>query len=156
VPNPDQLNTDGDALGNVCDPDNDNDGVADGADNCPLNANANQTDNDGDGQGDVCDSDDDNDGVADAGDNCPLTANSNQPDADGDGRGDFCNPISGVAPAGSNVAVQLGPVSVTFSGVSATGTASQVSINPATAGTLPTGYSLGPGLPAYEITTTAQ
>ena len=29
-----------------------------------------------------------------------------------------------------------------------------VAIDPATAGTLPGGYSLGPGLPAYEITTT--
>jgi CSLREA domain-containing protein len=66
------------------------------------------------------------------------------------------NAMSAVTPAGSNVAVQLGPVGVTFSGVSAPGTTSQVSIDPATAGTLPGGYSLGPGLPAYEITTTAQ
>jgi CSLREA domain-containing protein len=66
------------------------------------------------------------------------------------------NAMSTVTPAGSNVAVQLGPVGVTFSGVSAPGTTSQVSIDPATAGTLPGGDSLGRGLPAYEITTTAQ
>jgi CSLREA domain-containing protein len=57
---------------------------------------------------------------------------------------------------GANVAVQSGTVSVTFSGVSAAGTTMQVAIDPATAGTVPGGYSLGPGLPAYEITTTAQ
>jgi hypothetical protein len=38
----------------VIDPDDDDDGVADGSDNCPLVANANQADSDGDGLGDVC------------------------------------------------------------------------------------------------------
>jgi hypothetical protein len=58
-------------------------------------------------------------------------------------------------PTGSIVTVQLGSVSVSFSNVSVPGTTSQIYINPATAGPLPPGYSLGPGLPAYEITTTA-
>ncbi len=36
VGNVDQANTDGDGLGNACDPDDDNDGVLDGADQCSL------------------------------------------------------------------------------------------------------------------------
>lgn len=56
---------------------------------------------------------------------------------------------------GSNSNATLGTVSVTFSNVSTAGTTSQVPIDPATAGTLPGGYSFGAGYPAYEITTTA-
>lgn len=53
---PDQTDTDGDLLGNICDPDDDNDGVNDDApDNCPLVANSDQLDTDGDGIGDACD-----------------------------------------------------------------------------------------------------
>ena len=76
--NADQLNTDGDLYGNVCDVDDDNDAFGDEVDNCPLNYNPDQLDTDNDGQGDTCDADDDNDGVPDAGDNCPLTANQNR------------------------------------------------------------------------------
>jgi hypothetical protein len=91
VANPDQLNTDGDSLGNACDPDDDNDSVGDTADNCALVPNADQTDTDGDGQGNACDADDDNDGVGDAADNCALVANPTQLDTDRDGQGDACD-----------------------------------------------------------------
>jgi hypothetical protein len=118
--NADQANNDADASGDACDTDDDNDGVADGSDNCPMNANgpsggpnnqlnsdtdslgdvcdncpavsnATQTDTDLDGQGNACDTDDDGDGVADGGDNCPLNANADQANADGDNRGDVCD-----------------------------------------------------------------
>ncbi len=52
--NSNQLNTDGDSVGNVCDDDDDNDTVLDSVDNCPLIANTDQADTDGDGLGDAC------------------------------------------------------------------------------------------------------
>ncbi len=73
------------------DEDDDNDGILDVDDNCPLVGNANQLDTDGDGVGDACDTDDDNDGIADVDDNCPTTANADQADADNDGIGDVCD-----------------------------------------------------------------
>ncbi|HKO36023.1 MAG TPA: thrombospondin type 3 repeat-containing protein [Pyrinomonadaceae bacterium] len=48
-------NTDGDSQADCVDPDDDNDGVPDGSDNCPFVANADQADADGDGIGNVCD-----------------------------------------------------------------------------------------------------
>jgi hypothetical protein len=63
--NPNQLNSDTDTLGDVCDPDDDNDLVSDGQDNCPVSANPNQSNWDFDALGDVCD-DGDGDGFVDA------------------------------------------------------------------------------------------
>lgn len=90
--NPDQLNTDGDRKGDVCDQDDDGDIRPDTRDNCPLVANGNQRDGDRDGQGDTCDDDQDGDGVANAGDNCPSSGNADQRDDDGDGQGNACDP----------------------------------------------------------------
>jgi hypothetical protein len=72
VANADQIDGDGDGIGNACDPDNDNDNVANVSDNCPTVANADQLDSDHDGLGNACDADDDNDGVPDAQDAFPL------------------------------------------------------------------------------------
>ena len=52
-------------------PDDDNDSVADGSDNCPFTANTDQFDFDGDGYGDACDGD--VDGIASAADLCVYT-----------------------------------------------------------------------------------
>ena len=90
--NSNQLDTDGDGIGNICDDDDDNDGVLDINDNCTLIPNSDQLDTDGDGIGDVCDQDNDNDGIPDVNDNCPYTPSTPyQLDFDGDGIGDVCD-----------------------------------------------------------------
>ena len=96
IPNPDQLNGDGDQYGDLCDTDLDNDGIDNESDNCPSEANDDQVNFDGDELGDLCDPDDDNDGVNDTDDNCqyvanPATEDGVQADVDGDGIGNACD-----------------------------------------------------------------
>lgn len=86
-------------FGQACErlPDGDQDGVADGVDNCPAVANPDQADVDEDGTGNACDAtndrDRDNDGWSNEIDNCPDTFNLIQEDGDSDGIGDACDPI---------------------------------------------------------------
>jgi len=56
--NTDQADLDMDGLGDVCDPDDDGDGVDDVDDNCPRVVNPDQQNYDGDGLGNVCDDSD--------------------------------------------------------------------------------------------------
>jgi len=100
VYNAEQMDTDGDLIGDACDScidvhvntqslDLDGDGICLN-DNCPGDNNPEQLDTDGDGQGDICDVDDDNDGVEDQLDSCPKQVNTGT-DADGDGIDDACD-----------------------------------------------------------------
>jgi hypothetical protein len=111
-PNADQLDGDGDSIGDDCEDtdlddvqdtdDNctflpnasqagaDGDHLGDACDVCPAVADPGQADSDADGAGDACDSDSDNDGYPDGADNCPLLAND-QTDLDADLLGDLCD-----------------------------------------------------------------
>ena len=90
VPNPGQLDADGDGEGDACDEDDDNDDVPDVGDNCRLVVNPLQDDWDEDGRGDACE-DSDGDGLLDIDDNCADVHNPRQRNYDGDRWGDVCD-----------------------------------------------------------------
>ena len=106
VSNADQLNTDGDSEGDVCDNDDDNDSVADASDAFPLDV-TESADADGDGIGNNADTtpngDTDNDGVDNAADNCVVVSNALQTDTDNDGAGDACDATPSGDTDGDNV-----------------------------------------------------
>lgn len=102
--NPDQIDTDGDGIGDECDSDNydgplgdpDEDGVYNKDDNCPDVYNPDQADEDNDDIGNLCDpdwidpnGDLDGDGILNGVDSCPNDYNIG--DSDGDGIDDACD-----------------------------------------------------------------
>ncbi len=87
--NADQLDSDSDGAGDVCDSDIDGDGVANATDPFPYDP-SEWEDTDGDGIGNNADGDDDDDGVADGTDNCPLDYNPLQENTYGGAAGDAC------------------------------------------------------------------
>ncbi len=86
VANGNQLDTDTDGEGDVCDTDDDNDGTLDTDDAFPLDE-TEDTDTDSDGTGDNADTDDDDDGTLDTEDAFPLDETEDT-DTDEDGTGD--------------------------------------------------------------------
>ncbi len=99
ISNKNQLDSDLDLVGDVCDFDNetrnfhdkdsDRDGVGDSLDNCTYIYNPRQVDSNADKRGDLC-SDDDGDGIVGHRDNCISISNSDQKDINVNGIGDAC------------------------------------------------------------------
>ncbi|MDC1329070.1 thrombospondin type 3 repeat-containing protein, partial [Pseudomonadales bacterium] len=87
--NEDQLDTDKDGVGNVCDSDDDGDSVPDASDAFPLDA-TETVDTDSDGTGNNSDTDDDGDGVPDTADGYALISLGALLDNDSDGFPDNC------------------------------------------------------------------
>lgn len=96
--NADQADYDGDGTGNVCDPDDDGDTVANASDACDFESGTQEgvgpltSDLDANG----CeDADTDGDGYVDLADNCPSVSNPTQADNYGTSAGDACEDTDG-------------------------------------------------------------
>lgn len=122
VPNAEQVDTDGNGVGDACNDAEDADGdeFADALDNCPNEPNPGQEDADGNGVGDACNDAEDRDGddFADALDNCPDRSNPSQEDRDADGLGDPCDTF----PDNAANTVTPGDIFVTSEGLVGEGT----------------------------------
>jgi len=108
VPNVFQEDYHVDNAGDVCDNDDDNDGIPDSYENMyafldPFNESDAGEDQDNDGLSNLQeyhkhtrpdDDDTDNDGLLDGAENCPFTPNADQLDTNGDGVGDACTAAS--------------------------------------------------------------
>jgi hypothetical protein len=86
IPNQDQTDTDGDEIGDACDPDDDNDGLLDDDDDCPLHDQT--TDSNCNGITDL-DEDSDGDGIVDYFDQCE--GHDDEIDTDNNGIPDGCD-----------------------------------------------------------------
>ena len=89
--NASQTDANRNGIGDVCEGDQDIDGITDANDNCPTIKNSDQINSDNDSNGNACDTDDDNDGVLDGNDNCPINNNPDQLNTDGDWMGNACD-----------------------------------------------------------------
>jgi len=173
IANEDQINSDNDSYGDLCDncPDDDNesqtnsdtDSYGDACDNCPNDDNEEQANADGDEYGDVCDdcTDTDGDTYGNPGfpantcppDNCPLHYNPDQIDSNGDGVGDACT-FEEETPAGQDVETTLDNVDLQFDDVTIGGT---TEMTVTSSGPEATAFEIVPSDPPayYNITTDA-